>query len=164
MMSSVLLWSAICSMAKQTMRAWRAIVVGMMLCLTVVAGCDVRPFNELFGEDSAEEDEADNDEADNDEVDNDLVLTATPEAIETPENTPQTVQVTIDNPDPGRTHTFAIATMPANGNAVIDNNGLLSFTPDTDFSGTDSVVVTVTDDGLPARSGEKTILITVNPG
>ena len=124
-----------------------------------MAGCDVRPFNELFGEESAEEDEADDDEADND-----LVLTATPEAIGTPENTSQTVQVTIDNRDPDRTYTFAIATMPANGNAEIDNNGLLSFTPDTDFSGTDSLVVRVTDDGLPARSGEKTIPITVNPG
>jgi hypothetical protein len=54
MMSSVLRWSAICRMAKQTMSAWRAVVVGMMLCLMVVAGCDVRPFNELLGDESAE--------------------------------------------------------------------------------------------------------------
>jgi hypothetical protein len=54
--------------------------------------------------------------------------------------------------------------MPANGNAEIDNNGRLTFIPDTDFIGTDSLVVTVTDDGVPARSGDRTIPITVNPG
>ncbi len=162
MMSSVLLWPAICSMTKQTMSAWRAVVVGMMLCLMVVAGCEVRPFNELLGEESAEENDADDGEASN--PTEPLELTATPEAIESPANTPQTVQVTIDNPDAGRTHTFAITTRQANGEAEIDNNGLLSFTPDTDFSGADSLVVTVTDDGEPARSGDKTIPITVNPG
>jgi hypothetical protein len=59
MMSSMLLWSAICSMTKQTMSAWRAVVVGMMLCLMVVAGYEVRPFNELLGDESAEENDAD---------------------------------------------------------------------------------------------------------
>jgi hypothetical protein len=54
-----------------------------------------------------------------------LEFIATPAAIETPENTPQIVEVTIDNPDLGRTHTFVITTMPANGSAEIDNNGRL---------------------------------------
>jgi hypothetical protein len=49
-------------MAKQTMNAWRAVVVGMMLCLMVVAGCDMRPFNELLGDESADENDTDDGE------------------------------------------------------------------------------------------------------
>jgi hypothetical protein len=178
MRSFLLLWSAILRMAKQTMSTWRAVVVGMMLCLMVVAGCDVRPFSELFGHDSEEENDTgsgggtddggtDDDETDDGETPDstELELTATPPEIEIPENTQQTtVQVTINNPTSGRMHTFSIATPPDNGTAGIDNNGLLTFTPETGFDGSDDLVVRVTDDGSPARSGDITITITVNPG
>jgi hypothetical protein len=161
MISSVLLWSAIRRMAKQTMSAWRAAVVGMILCLMVVAGCDVRPFNELFGHDSEEDTDTDTDETPDAES---LVLTASPESIVISENTPQTtVQVTVVDRDPSLTYTFTV-TDPENGTATIDNNGLLTFTPDTDSNRTGSLVVTVTDNGDPVRSGNRTISITVNPG
>ena len=68
-MSSFRLWSTLIRRARQITSAWRIVVVCMLLCLVTVAGCDVRPFNELFGEDNAEEDEADgDDEPDNEPI------------------------------------------------------------------------------------------------
>jgi hypothetical protein len=53
-------------------------------------------------------------------------------------------------------------TQPTAGEAEINGaTGLLIYTPDTDFIGSDSVVVTVTDDGEPRRSGTIKIDITV---
>ena len=163
MRSFWLLWSAILRMAKQTISAWRAVVVGLILCLTVVAGCDVRPFSELFGHDTEEENGADDGETDDGETPDstELELNPDPDAIVTPVNMPATVQVNIDNRESGRTYTYETTT-PNNGEAQIDTNGLLTFTPST--SGTSSLVVTVEDDGEPARSGTITIPITVNPG
>jgi Bacterial Ig domain len=165
-MSSFWLWSGLIRIVRQSISAWRMAVVCVLLCLVTMAGCDVRPFNELFGEDNAEENAADEaDEADEEpDTTEQLDLSATPPAIETPQNTPQTIQVSVDEPDLERTYTFAIKTPPVatSGTAIIDVDGSLSFTPSAGFVGTDQVTVTVTDDGLPARSGEITIGITVS--
>jgi hypothetical protein len=95
MMSFVLLWSAICRRAQRTIHAWQVVIVGMMLCLTIAAGCDVRPFSELFGDESAEETDTGDDQVDT--PTEPLELTPNPARIETPENTPRTIEVTIDN-------------------------------------------------------------------
>lgn len=170
MRSFWLLWSAILRMAKQTMSAWRAVVAVMMLCLMVAAGCDVRPFSELFGNDSEEETDADGDtgtggdtDADDDEEPDSEALEFTPVEIETSVNTPGTAQVTVVNGDAGRTYTYEFTTKPDNGEADIDNNGLITFTPNPGFDGSDNLVVRVTDDGSPARSGSLPISITVTP-
>jgi hypothetical protein len=168
MMSSLGLWSGLVRIARQGMSAWRIAVVCVLLCLVTMVGCDVRPFNELFGEDNAEENatgEADTADEEPDPTEQ-LDLTADPEEIVTVENTPKTVQVSVNDPDTTRTYTFGIKTPPAptSGNAAIDVNGRLTFTPSAGFRGDDQVVVTATDDEDPARTDEITILITVNPG
>jgi VCBS repeat-containing protein len=70
-------------------------------------------------------------------------------------------QVSANDPDAGQTHTFALTTAPAHGTATVHTTGLVTYTPTADFSGTDSLVVTVTDTGTPALAGTVTINIRV---
>ncbi|MDQ6962833.1 MAG: DUF5011 domain-containing protein [Mariprofundaceae bacterium] len=56
-----------------------------------------------------------------------------------------TVQVLANDPDIGDTHIYAIQTPPANGQATISLLGLVRYTPNANFNGTDSLNVKVTD-------------------
>lgn len=61
---------------------------------------------------------------------------------------------------------LVISTAPAHGEAVVDaNTGLVTYTPEENFFGTDVFQYTVTDDGspTPAQSSTATISVTVNP-
>jgi glucose/arabinose dehydrogenase len=69
--------------------------------------------------------------------------------------------VRVNDPDTGQTHTFALTTVPAHGSATVTATGLVTYTPTADFTGTDSLVVTVTDTGMPALSGTVTISVRV---
>ncbi len=75
---------------------------------------------------------------------------------------PGTSQVVPNDPDAGQTHTFAITTAPATGTATVDAHGLVTYTPAAGFVGATSLVVTVTDDGNPPRSGAVTLTMTIN--
>jgi PKD repeat protein len=88
--------------------------------------------------------------------------TAPPIAIAT--NMAGTSQIAPNDPDAGQTHTFAITTPPAHGMAGVDPTGVVTYTPDQDFQGQDSLEVTVTDDGTPPLSGTVVIDITVTKG
>jgi VCBS repeat-containing protein len=66
-----------------------------------------------------------------------------------------------NDPDAGQTHTFVMITPPANGVATIDTAGRIAYTPDASFTGNDSLVVFVTDSGVPPLSGTAIIDITV---
>lgn len=165
------LWSAPLRIAQQSMSAWRAVIVIIMLCLMVVNGCDVRPFSTIAGketnsdEDGTDEDDED-DGTDEDNTTGSLMLNADPEEIDIPENSSQQVRVTIDSPDPDRTYTFDVTRTATSGTVTIDSEddeSLITYTPDADFVGTDSIVVTVTDDGVPPQTGDITIEITVEP-
>lgn len=161
------LWPAILRMAQQGMSAWRAVIVIIMLCLMVVNGCDVRPFSTIAGKetDSDEDGTDEDDDTGEDNTTGSLLLNADPEEIDIPENSSQQVQVMIDNPDPDRTYTFDVTLTNASGRVPIDDetdeNITFTYAPDDDFSGTDSIVVTVTDDGVPAQTGDITIDVTV---
>ncbi|MBY8975109.1 tandem-95 repeat protein [Rhodobacteraceae bacterium NNCM2] len=67
-----------------------------------------------------------------------------------------------DSDDDGDTVTAtAIASQPANGTAVLNPDGTVTYTPDPDFNGNDSFEVTVSD-GL-GGSTNSTVSVTVNP-
>jgi hypothetical protein len=158
------LWVAITSVATETLRTWRFVVVVVLLSVVIVAGCDVRPFSEFSGEDNGSEESSEADDGEETDGEGDtasLGLTPTPRTIVTRVNTPGQTQIKVENPEADRTYRFA-TTQPTDGEAEINvETGLLIYTPDTDFIGSDSVVVTVTDDGEPPRSGTIEIDITV---
>ena len=54
---------------------------------------------------------------------------------------------------------------PANGTIIINANGTYTYTPNTNFNGTDIIIVEICDDGspLPSICLNDTIFITVNP-
>jgi secreted trypsin-like serine protease len=66
-----------------------------------------------------------------------------------------------NDPDDDQTHTFEITAAPAHGAAVIAADGTLTVTPERGFEGDDTVTVTVTDNGDPARSADLDVPILV---
>ncbi len=70
-------------------------------------------------------------------------------------------QVTATDPDEGQTVSLAITTQPQNGTASISPEGLVTYTPNSGFVGTDSIVVTGTDSGTPPVTGSVTITANV---
>jgi gliding motility-associated-like protein len=52
---------------------------------------------------------------------------------------------------------------PANGTVVITGGVCFEYTPDPDFFGDDTFIVTVTDQGVPPLSDQITVTVTVNP-
>jgi VCBS repeat-containing protein len=82
-------------------------------------------------------------------------------ALTTAQNTAGTRQVSPNDPDPGQSFTFSISTAPAHGSATVNASGLATYTPTTGFAGTDSFIVTVTDNGTPPLAGTVTIAVTV---
>ena len=64
-----------------------------------------------------------------------------------------------NDPDPGDTHTFEVTTDPQDGAASVDSDGVVAYTPDPDHTGSDSLVVTVTDSS--DNMAEVTIQVTV---
>ncbi len=90
------------------------------------------------------------------------------EIITTNEDTPATGDLTnAGDSDPDGT-TLTADTIPVNGpnhgTIVINTNGTYTYTPTTNFNGTDTVVVSICDSGLPmpAICVNDTIFITVN--
>jgi len=72
-----------------------------------------------------------------------------------------TSQVSANDPDSGQSFTYSVTGSPQNGTAVVSTTGLVTYTPTPGFFGTDSVTVTVTDNGIPNLSGSVTISVTV---
>jgi VCBS repeat-containing protein len=86
------------------------------------------------------------------------VPTAPP--ITTDEDTDGTSQIAPNDPNTGDSFTYAVKTQGANGSASVSTTGLVTYKPNLNFNGTDSVTVTVTDSvGL---SADVTINVTVN--
>ncbi|RMB56458.1 tandem-95 repeat protein, partial [Dokdonia sinensis] len=80
----------------------------------------------------------------------DVTITATPDAEDdtatTDEDTPVDISV-LDNDDLGtEPTTITDVTDPANGTVTINGDGTVTYTPDPDFSGTDTFEYTITDD------------------
>ncbi len=93
----------------------------------------------------------------------------TNDAISTNEDIPVGGNViTAGDADPDSTVLSANTTPvsgPFNGNILVNSNGSYTYTPDPDFNGTDTVVISICDSGnpLPASCVNDTLIITVNP-
>lgn len=72
-----------------------------------------------------------------------------------------TSQVNATDPNAGQTLTYSITTAPAHGSATISTGGLVTYSSTGGYTGADSLVVTVTDNGTPNLATNKTIDITV---
>ena len=163
-MSCVLLWSAISRVAKQHISAWRAVVAVMLLGLTVVAGCDVRPFCDLEGSCSR-------DETDDGGGGDTIALASTPEEIDAEVNDVLTVVVRVVTPVAGRTYSFTISEEPTLGgqidNTSIETNeseGTMRFTfRATAVTGStiDNIRIDVTDSA--SEEGSLDIPVSVGP-
>lgn len=163
-MSCVLLWSAISRVAKQHISAWRAVVAVMLLGLTVVAGCDVRPFCDLEGSCSS-------DETDDGGGGDTIALASTPEEIDAEVNDVLTVVVRVVTPVAGRTYSFTISEEPTLGgqidNTSIETNeseGTMRFTfRATAVTGStiDNIRIDVTDSA--SEEGSLDIPVSVGP-
>ena len=81
------------------------------------------------------------------------------EPIVTEENTEGRTMVDPGDPDIDDLHTFTLVESPQSGQASIDEDGLVLYTPDEDFLGEDSLVVAVTDSR--GESGEVSIDVSV---
>ena len=176
-MSCVLLWSAIIRVAKQHISAWRAVVAVMLLGLTVVAGCDVRPFCGLGGSCSSDGTDDGGDGGEDDCInrigqDNTIELASTPEEIDVDVGDVVTVEVRVVNPVSGRTYpSFNITEQPTTSGqidsesiVINDRAGTMSFrfeaTMSTEFT-TDTMEVSVTDSA--SEQGCLEITIRVGP-
>ena len=83
--------------------------------------------------------------------------------IDTLAGYPGASQITINDPDIGQNHTFAITAFPTHGTASVSTSGIVTYNPTPGFTnGGDSLAVTVTDDGSPRMSGIVTIPINVS--
>jgi hypothetical protein len=77
------------------------------------------------------------------------------------EDSPVLISVLANDSDPnGDVLTIVTVSDPANGTAVIDNDGNVIYTPDEDFFGTDTFTYDVTDGGIITTA---TVTVTINP-
>lgn len=88
------------------------------------------------------------------------VLSASPSSIDTFQSESASTQISFTDPDQGQSHTYGIQVQPTNGSAVISQTGLLNYTPNTGFSGSDSLTVFVDDSSNPPGRG--TLVISIN--
>jgi len=80
-------------------------------------------------------------------------------AITTTSGSAASSQIAPNDPNSGDTFTAAITTLPTNGSATVNASGLVGYSPNSGFVGTDSITVTVTDQG--GLTGTVTIPVTV---
>ena len=98
-----------------------------------------------------------------DSVDNqaDASLVANPDTATTPEDTPVTIAVLANDTDPQDQPLAVTAASALHGVVVINPNGTLTYTPNLDYNGPDTISYTVTDpDG---NSASTTVAVTVIP-
>ena len=90
----------------------------------------------------------------------------TPDAVDdnvsVDEDTPLTVDVLANDSDPdGDVLTVSSVSDPAGGTTTVNPDGTVTYTPDQDFSGTDTFTYTVTDPS--GATDTATVTVTVNP-
>ena len=83
------------------------------------------------------------------------------DAATTPEDTPVTIDVLGNDTDPSDdTLTVTDVTTPANGTVTINDDGTVEYTPNPDFSGSDTFTYTVCDDSGACEVAEVTVDVT----
>ena len=87
------------------------------------------------------------------------------DADSTPEDTPVNVDVLDNDTFEGTNHEVTDVTNPANGTVTIETDGTVTYTPDTNFNGTDTFdyTVTVTNADGSTTTETATVVITVDP-
>lgn len=81
--------------------------------------------------------------------------------ISTNEDTPGTSQIAPNDPDAGSAFTYLVTAQGSKGNATVSAGGLVTYTPALNLNGSDSITVTVTDNGSPNLSAPVTIPVTI---
>jgi gliding motility-associated-like protein len=90
---------------------------------------------------------------------------ANPEAVTTPEEVTKTIAVLVNDTDVDNSLVNAqvsVSTNPAHGSAVVESSGVVVYTPEKDFTGTDSFSYQVTDPA-GATSAPALVTVTVTP-
>lgn len=98
-------------------------------------------------------------------LDNDPPV-ANPDAYVTIENIPLTDNILINDADPDGDNIILNTTPlsgPNNGSVTILAGGTLTYTPDLDFIGQDTLSYYICDDGVPSLCDTTTVIITVLP-
>ena len=92
----------------------------------------------------------------------DNTVIANNDADETQPNTPVNINVFGNDTDP-EGNTFAVTdfTQPVNGTVTYNNDGTFTYTPNTNFNGTDVFTYTICDNGNPVACDEAVVTITV---
>ena len=82
-----------------------------------------------------------------------------------PHGVPVVAALTATDADPGQVLAWNPVPLvpPANGTATVDAGGRFTYTPDPGFTGLDTVVVQVCDNGSPVLSAQPTVRIEVTP-
>jgi gliding motility-associated-like protein len=90
---------------------------------------------------------------------------AVDDAASTPAGTPVTIGVKNNDSDPDGNilGTPTIITNPANGSAVVNADGTITYTPNAGFSGNDTLIYVVCDNGSPSMCDTAVVVITVVP-
>jgi large repetitive protein len=89
---------------------------------------------------------------------------AVDDAFSTNENTPLNATVAgNDNDVDGPSANYSLVTGTTNGNLVLNTDGSFTYTPNTDFNGSDQFVYSLCDGGNPDLCDNATVTITVNP-
>jgi len=81
------------------------------------------------------------------------------QSLATSEETAGSAQLTANDAQ-NQTLTFALATPPQHGNATLSAAGVLSYTPAANYSGSDSLTVTVTDSAGAQTTGTVNLTVT----
>ena len=88
-----------------------------------------------------------------------VLINAVDDAATTLAGTPVTINILAN--DTGTALTVTQATNPSNGNAVINSNNTITYTPNANFAGSDSFTYRITDSF--GQTATATVRITVNP-
>ena len=78
-------------------------------------------------------------------------------------NIPLFGRVTAADPDAGQTLTYMVSTQPAHGRAVMAPGGVFVYRSDVDFTGDDSFLYTVCDDGTPVLCATSSVFLPIRP-
>jgi hypothetical protein len=98
----------------------------------------------------------------NDDVAPNQPPNAVDDTASTSEDTAVTITVLSNDTDPdGNALSVTQVTNPPNGSAAINGDNSITYTPDTNFNGTDSFTYTACDNGSPSLCDTATVTVTV---
>ncbi|HWV65643.1 Ig-like domain-containing protein, partial [Chitinophaga sp.] len=85
------------------------------------------------------------------------------DSISVTEDTPATGNVLTNDTDPeGNALTASLVTAPVNGTVVLNADGSFTYTPNANYSGSDSLIYQVCDNGTPSLCDTATLLLNIS--